>query len=178
MYAPKVFAYMAFKIGALVKKFPHLVWNYRNSLFPASTMNCGPRTATRMHRDRHNAPGSWCAITAFGDFDSKFGGHLILPDWNKLVQFPAGSTILIPSGSLWHGNTSIQGHKSRYSITQYFAGGLNWWAAYGFRKEDDVPRAEMSQWVSAQEDRWAETVGRFSKVTELVADIQSVFALK
>ena len=52
----------------------------------------------------------WCAITALEKFNFKWGGHLILWDlhWDLHIDFPPGSTILIPSASLFHGNTAIQ----------------------------------------------------------------------
>ena len=56
----------------------------------------------------------WCAITALEKFNFKWGGHLILWDLHHdlHVDFLPGSTILIPSASLFHGNTTIQPGKN------------------------------------------------------------------
>lgn len=49
------------------------------------------------------------------------------------VQFPAHSSILLPSAFVWHSNTAIQEGEERMSITQYTSAGLFRWCAYGFR---------------------------------------------
>lgn len=106
------------------------------SIFPAATFNIGPVTSTTEHRDFKNVPFGWCAITALGTFDYKRGGHLILFDINRFIEFPAGSTILIPSSLYRHGNTAVMDEGPdvyRASLTQYCAGGLFRWNHYGFK---------------------------------------------
>lgn len=72
-----------------------------------------------------------------GSFDYTKGGHLILWDLKLVIQFPPGSTVLIPSSVLYHSNAAIQAGERRYSFTQYSAGGLFRWADNGFQSVND-----------------------------------------
>ena len=84
------------------------------------------------HIDHNNLSHGLCALTALGAYDHTLGGHLILFGLKLVVQFPVGSTVLIPSGCMEHGNTPIREGETRLSIAQYAAGGLLRWVAYGF----------------------------------------------
>ncbi|RDB28247.1 hypothetical protein Hypma_001551 [Hypsizygus marmoreus] len=79
------------------------------------------------HTDHANLAWGWCAITALGDFDPDTGGHLILWDLGLVIQFPPGATILMPSVLLLHSNVEVKEGQTRYSFTQYSAGGLFRW---------------------------------------------------
>ncbi len=98
--------------------------NWANSIFSCATFNFGPRTLCFRHTDSGNLPFGWCTITALGWFDPKRGGHLVLWDLKLIIDFPPGSTILIPSAILLHSNTAIAPGERRYSFTQYTSGGL------------------------------------------------------
>ncbi|KAJ7828584.1 hypothetical protein B0H14DRAFT_2263384, partial [Mycena olivaceomarginata] len=87
------------------------------SPFAAVTFNFGPATITFPHTDALNLTWGWCAITALGAFDPRRGGHLVLWDLCLVIQFPPGSTILIPSAILWHSNVGIASEERRYSFT-------------------------------------------------------------
>jgi hypothetical protein len=76
-------------------------------------------------------------VTALGAFDPKRGGHLILWDCHLVIEFPPGSTILLPSAILAHSNVAVSSHETRYSFTQYTAGGLFRWVEQGFQKTKD-----------------------------------------
>ncbi len=77
-----------------------LVMNWTSCIFAAVTFNFSPQTCTFRHTDSANLPFGWCAITALGRFDPRFGGHLVLWDLKLVLDFPPGSTILIPSAIL------------------------------------------------------------------------------
>jgi len=64
--------------------------------------------------DFGNLPYGWCAITSLGPFDPKRGGHLVLWDLQLVIEFPPGSTILIPSAVLQHSNIPI--HQNTHVI--------------------------------------------------------------
>lgn len=104
-------------------------------MYPAVSFNCGPETTCVQHTDYHNAPNVFCAVTALGNYDPTLGGHLILFPLKLVVEFPPGSTILLPSACISHGNTAIvrENGEERQSITQYCAGGLLRWVDYGFQ---------------------------------------------
>ncbi|KAH9920760.1 uncharacterized protein B0H18DRAFT_956896 [Fomitopsis serialis] len=63
----------------------------------------------------------------FWAFDHTKGGHLILWPLKKAIQFPSGSAILLPSALVEHGNVPVQEDETRFSFTQYAAGGLFRW---------------------------------------------------
>src|SRR6266487_4690931 len=132
-WAPRLYKYYADHLCLLLQKHPHLCRNFLSSVWSAATFNFGPRTLCYPHRDFSNLAFGWCAITALGRFDSKRGGHLILWDLKLVIQFPAGSTILIPSATIQHSNVRIQPGETRMSFTQYTAGGLFCWVDSGFQ---------------------------------------------
>lgn len=105
--------------------------NFPESCYSACTFNLGPRSVTYPHRDCANYAGGWCAITALGDFDPRRGGHLILWSARVAIEFPPGSTILIPSALICHSNVPIQLSNTRFSLTQYTAGQLLSWIDNG-----------------------------------------------
>ncbi|KAJ8581000.1 hypothetical protein M405DRAFT_691805, partial [Rhizopogon salebrosus TDB-379] len=83
-----------------------------------------PQTVTYEHTDSGNFAGRVCSITALGEYNAVTGGDQILFDLALIIQFPPGSTILIPSAILRKGNMPISVGETHLSFTQYFAGGL------------------------------------------------------
>jgi hypothetical protein len=158
----------------LFESDPDLCLNFSNSSYPMATFNLGS-AVTIGHTDFLNMPGSSCAISSVGDFDPKKGGHLVLFDFGIFIEFPPGSTILLPSGCLRHGNTAISPGETRYSMTQYFPGGLARWVRQG-----DKPRRLCSQAEKAAIDgeaslRYKEVMARFSRLGDLEDDLKEVF---
>jgi hypothetical protein len=144
------------------------------SVFPCRSFNLGPQTVSLPHRDTANLAHGWCSITALGRFDPKQGGHLVLWDFGIMVEFPPGSTILIPSALFLHSNASIQARETRYSIVQYAAGGLFRWVYNGCKTDK-----EWEEWADGdeelkarrqveQEARWEESIKMFSRWDELL----------
>ncbi|KIJ69921.1 hypothetical protein HYDPIDRAFT_77658 [Hydnomerulius pinastri MD-312] len=177
-YAPRLYQQYHEQLGQLFGHHPHLVRIFNNSIFPAATFNCGPQVVTSEHVDSTNIPYGLCPIWAGGQFDPVAGGHLILFDLGLVVQFPPGSTALIPSGTVRHGNVVLQPGETRYSFTQYCSGGLMRWVQYGFRSVRSSP-ATLKKWFDDNhEERWKWAVGLFSKVDEVERDRSQVFKLK
>lgn len=145
--------------------------NFLNSVFACATFNFGPSTCCYDHVDSNNLPFGWCAITALGNFDPALGGHLVLWDLNLIIEFPPGATILIPSATIRHSNIAIRKGETRYSFTQYTAGGLFRWVDHGFQTEE----AYKQGWNKARKleeegvnlKRWEEGIGMFSTLEEL-----------
>ncbi|KAF8328770.1 hypothetical protein F5887DRAFT_897415 [Amanita rubescens] len=139
--------------------------------YACRSINFGPQTATFPHYDVANLSHSWCSITALGSFDAEKGGHLALWELGLYVNFPAGSTVLIPSSVLCHSNTPIESHEERYSIVQYVAGGLFRWVENGFMSDaawekkatDEEKKARKLQ----QSQRWANGYRMFMNIEEL-----------
>ncbi|KAJ6480705.1 hypothetical protein C8R47DRAFT_982893, partial [Mycena vitilis] len=178
-YAPKLYRYYCETLRLLFEHHPELVHNFPNSIFPAVSFNCGD-AVTFEHCDLLNLAHGFCPITSAGDFDAREGGHLYLRQLDLIVEFPLGATIAITSGCLDHGNTPIKATETRYSITQFAAGGLFRWVKYGFQ----TAKALLSQ-VGGKEardgfdglpgQRWKWALGLFSKYDELAADREVVF---
>ncbi|KAF7972007.1 hypothetical protein HWV62_19295 [Athelia sp. TMB] len=170
-WCPRLCHHYRVTLGKLFHRYPLLQRNFQHSIFPCATVNFGPRTCCFPHRDTNNLPYGLCAITALGSFNSKLGGHLILWDLKVVIEFPPGSTILIPSATLYHSNTSIQQGELRYSFTQYAAGGLFRWVEHGFQTE----LVRTAGWSREQQEqdkangarRWEEGVNLFSTLDEL-----------
>ncbi|KAK7040609.1 hypothetical protein R3P38DRAFT_3310283 [Favolaschia claudopus] len=177
-YAPKLYEYYYNTLHGLYKKQPELEQLFHNSIFPTASFNLGPDVVTPEHLDMLNLPHGMCAITSGGQFDYKRGGHLFMKQLNILCEFPSGSTILLLSGSCEHGNTPIAKTETRYSMTQYAAGALFRWAAYGYQSTKSLlaqPGGEAMK-QDADGDREARAIGLLSKVSELDADREAVFA--
>ena len=167
-------------LNKLYARDDRLVRNFQESVFPASTFNLGPNTITLNHIDFANVAYGLCCISALGDYNPDNGGHMILFDLGIIICFPPGSTMLIPSSVLRHGNTPITSHETRMSFTQYCAGGLFCWVRYGFQTQKDLLKEENGAARKEAIDRvWAERcnhgIGFFSKVSELADDRRKAF---
>nr|GAT42600.1 predicted protein [Mycena chlorophos] len=148
-FAPRLHEYYEKSMDALFDWDPRLrrIFKRGTSVFPSCTFNFGPQTITLPHLDLLNLAWGWCFITAFGRFDPSRGGHLILWDLKRLIRFPPGASIAIPSALLRHSNVSIQQGETRYSFTQFAAGGLFRFVESGFQLNESLKEqvARMSQ---------------------------------
>jgi hypothetical protein len=170
-WVPHLYNHYVGHLGPLFKMYPELKQNFLNSVFACATFNFGPETCCFEHVDFGNLPFGWCAITALGNFDPTFGGHLVLWDLSLVIEFPPGSTILIPSGAIWHSNTSIHQSETRYSFTQYTAGGLFRWVDHDYQTEKSYKKGWKRDRKLAEnlvnQERWVRGVGMFSTLSEL-----------
>lgn len=137
---------------------PHLCWNFPNSVWSSITVNCGPQSTTDPHTDAANRPDGWCSILALGRYNYRLGGHLVLPDLKLVLEFPPGCVVFIPSALLVHYNCPIQPQETRYSITQFTAGGLFRWVANGFQTQSTflscASSSELTKWWEERKTRW------------------------
>ena len=166
MFAPRVKSRFSSTLDALLERDHRLKRNFPNNAFAAMTLNLGPQTVTYRHTDSLNAPWGWCAITAIGDYNPKAGGHLILWDLGLAVEFPPGSTILIPSAIIRHSNVALSPGERRYSLTQYTAGALFRWQECGYRSERSF-KADGGRYARTSEERWKEGVQTLCQWEEL-----------
>ena len=178
-FGPVQFRFFSSCVNRTFKHYPHLTYNFPNSIFPAASFNCGPRTVSLDHTDFNNLSHGLCALTALGDYDHTVGGHLILFGLKLDIQFPVGSTALIPSGCVSHGNTPICEGEIQLSIVQYAAGGLFRWVTYGFQSAKTLLKIQASRklkkWLDKEAGEWwREGLAMFSKVGELQADAEDV----
>jgi hypothetical protein len=171
---PKVHQYVAQQTDLVINHYNALGGNlsraFPKSAWPAATFNLGSQVVTAPHKDGANAPAIPCSITPSGDFNSVLGGHLVLYELGLVIEFPAGSNILICSGSITHYNLPIADGESRTSFTQYFAGGLARHVAYGYKVERDLSLEDRRAFADAANTRWVEALGRFSTAETLESD--------
>ncbi|KAJ8496339.1 hypothetical protein ONZ45_g12491 [Pleurotus djamor] len=136
-YLPNLSSYYRDTMTGLQASQPKLKMNFKNSQFSSITVNFGPQTVSVPHLDFANLSTGMCAITALGQFDPDVGGHLVLWELRIILRFPPGSTVLIPSALIHHSNLPIQSTETRYSVTQYSAGGLFRWVENGYCCDKD-----------------------------------------
>jgi hypothetical protein len=159
--------------GSTNEKLKHRrPYDSKVGVFPCRSFNLGEQTVSFPHTDMENLAQSWCSVTSVGEFDPKLGGHLVLWDFGLVVEFPPGSTVLIPSALLLHSNTSIQPDESRFSIVQYAAGGLFRWVENGCMTDlnylAQASAEDIIQRQSAQAQRWEKAQGMFTHRDELL----------
>ncbi|KAJ7353250.1 hypothetical protein DFH08DRAFT_692418 [Mycena albidolilacea] len=94
-WAPKLYRHYVDNNTCLRTRFPHLWRPFPQTVFTGAAFNFS-RVCTYKHRDICNLPFGWCAVQLLGRFDATEGGHLILWDVNLVVEFLAGSLILLP----------------------------------------------------------------------------------
>ncbi|KAJ7900457.1 hypothetical protein B0H13DRAFT_2336660 [Mycena leptocephala] len=181
LYAPKLYRYYCRVLKALFEHHPDLIHLFSNSIFPSATFNCGPDAFTFDHCDFLNLSHGLCGVTSGGEYDHKRGGHMYLKQLRLVIEFPSGASMLIPSGCVNHGNTPIQPDETRHSITQYAAGGLFRWAAYGYKSAKDLLVQSGGKSLKDAFDgvpgaRWEWALGLFSKLDQLETDRTTAFA--
>ena len=130
MFAPALRTFSVNTLANAKKSVPGLKYPYESHPFAAVTFNIGPAAYTKPHKDMMNLSWGWCAVTSLGFYDHTKGGHLVLWDLGLAVEFPPGSTILIPSAILAHSNTAVSPTEHRSSVTQYNSAGLFRWVAF------------------------------------------------
>ncbi|KAM6493338.1 hypothetical protein JOM56_011472 [Amanita muscaria] len=113
-YSERNYLYMKDTVKTIKSKL-NIGKDYESKLgvFPCCSFNLGPQTASLPHRDMGNLAHSWCSIAAVGQFNPELGGHLVLWDFGIAIEFPPGSTILIPSALFMHSNASVQEGETR-----------------------------------------------------------------
>ncbi|RDX39928.1 hypothetical protein OH76DRAFT_1366997, partial [Lentinus brumalis] len=162
-HAPDVHKYYEETMDALLAADSSLRRNFVNNVFAAATFNLGPRAVTHVHLDHLNLAFGLCAVTALGNYDYKKGGHIVLWDAKMVIEFPPGSTILLPSAIIRHSNVAIQSGETRHSLTQYSAGGLFRWTRCGFRSQKDYLAAGFD--MQTEYDDWKDGYLKFRVVS-------------
>ncbi|KAF9060902.1 hypothetical protein BDP27DRAFT_1236045 [Rhodocollybia butyracea] len=115
----------------LYSQLPALQPNFDNSVYSCMTVNFGPAMWSYIHTDSKNDPTIPCTVTAGGEYDHTKGGHIVLWDFNLVLEFPPGATIILPLALI------LQKGEKRVSVTQYTAGGIWHWLEYRGQTKDD-----------------------------------------
>lgn len=144
-WAPKLHTHYADILNSLLYKHPDLKRNFLNSIFLAAAFNFGPHTCSKRHCDYANLPYSWCAAAALGNYNYTQGGHLVLWELGLILEFPPGSTILLPPVAIVHSNTPVATDKTRTSFAQFMAGGLFRWMVHGFQTDKEFYKGKKPE---------------------------------
>ncbi|KAF7324229.1 hypothetical protein MSAN_02531900 [Mycena sanguinolenta] len=151
----------------LLAKNPHLRRTFPRSPFAAVTANLGPVSVSPPHTDGNNKADGLCLISALGSFNPDLGGHLVLWDYNMMVRFPPGCSVLIPSAVVTHSNTPIFAGEERFSLIQYSAGALFRWVANGHQSDLDwyasATAEDLIRREEARKTRCATALKKFSR---------------
>ncbi|TFK59395.1 hypothetical protein BDN72DRAFT_780811, partial [Pluteus cervinus] len=169
-WAPRLYQHYQDRLVRLWGKHPHLRRIFDRSIFPTAAFNFGPRVRTYLHRDHLNCPYGWCAVQAFGTFDSKHGGHLVLWELKLVVEFPAHSLILLPSAAITHSNISVRSSETRISFTQYCPGALFRYIDNDMNTDKDLKRKDRKRY----EERMLERKDRWSTCIELLPTLKEL----
>lgn len=165
-----MYSYYAKETASLYENDPSLRPPFPGCVWPACTFNLGPNVCCFGHNDSPNVPQGWCAVWALGKYDPRFGGHLILEEFNLIIEFPPGSLILIPSSTIRHGNTPVRPDETRFSFTQYCAGGLMRWVHQGFVPQWTLSDSARKEAYGKDGERWREALQMYSVYEELESD--------
>jgi hypothetical protein len=168
---PELHAYYDKIFKTALAKDPRLVRNYESSVFASAAINFGPRTQCFKHTDFANLPFGLCAITSLGSFNPKRGGHLVLWQCRLVIEFPPGSTVLIPSAVIAHCNTAIGPGERRYSFTQFSAGSLFRWVEHGCKLDTEsyggLSEEQKKEETKRDSERWAHGLSMLPKLDEI-----------
>lgn len=92
--------------------------------------------------------------------------------WNfgLVIQFPPGSTALIPSALICHSNSTIQPGETRFSVVQYASGRVFRWVSNGFITDkgwlEKATAKEREAWKIERAGRWKSVVECYSTLQE------------
>lgn len=174
-YAPKIYRHCADSLQKILDKYPDCEQPLDNTVFPTVTFNLGPQTVAWGHVDSQNAAQGFCPVNSAGKYDPKKGGHMVLLDLNLIIEFPPGSTILLPSSVVRHGNTPIAPHETRYSFTMFVPGPLLRWVHHGLQPKKRLSKKKLKELYGEGTERWMEALDMFSKIDEIEDDIRKCF---
>ncbi|KAH8102767.1 hypothetical protein DFH11DRAFT_1512923 [Phellopilus nigrolimitatus] len=151
--------------GLVSQHFPDLQ-------FSAMSLNLGAKTVCNWHRDFKNLVWGVCAVGAFGRFNHRTSGQLLLREAKVIMEVKRGDVIYIPSGSLTHCNAPLRAGEERRSIACYTAGGLIRWVAQGHQQatgKSHMTKAEFKKYEMEGAQRWEDGWQLFCTLNELQA---------
>lgn len=142
------------------------------SAFTACTVNLGPCTVCKSHRDMQD----WCFIPsgtlAFGEFDGSRGGQIVLHEARLVIHLYPGDVLIFPSSCITHANLPIQEGETRRSLVVYMSGGLARHDAQGHQTreawmETENGPEEIQAHDAGGEERWESGWALYSTMDDL-----------
>lgn len=108
-----------------------------------TSINLGPSASAKVHVDSKNLASGICMIAAFGDFNHRKSGHLILHDAKLILEVAHADIVFIPSACIRHSNSEVQDGESRRSVVQYSPGRIFQYIHRGFRTQTEEEKRRM-----------------------------------
>ncbi|KIY61874.1 hypothetical protein CYLTODRAFT_314150, partial [Cylindrobasidium torrendii FP15055 ss-10] len=144
---------------------------FERSVFPCACLNLGC-TVCSFHRDPRNLPYGWNPVTVFGPFDHTKGGHIVLEDFNIMIQAPHGTSYAIMGACVSHGNAPLADPTTehRSSFTQYMPGGLRRWVDNGGKTDKQLKETDPIRYKEVQgwkQGNWDRGIGMLSTLDEV-----------
>ncbi|KAK7052787.1 hypothetical protein R3P38DRAFT_2502653 [Favolaschia claudopus] len=150
----------------MLRHNPNAYFPNEASIFSAATMELGgPHLNLRDHRGdlRDLEAAGWTILTALGKFRAFHGGHVIFWELGLVIQFPPGSSILLPAGLIHYSFVKVDPDETRFSLLQ--------WAGAGVRRFlDNGCRSDMEFAAKATPNQHAGREHRRNRAHEIVID--------
>ncbi|KAJ7893750.1 hypothetical protein B0H13DRAFT_1625090 [Mycena leptocephala] len=146
-YSPISYAAVGTKVDQLVNR--HIAFPaFKNSVFTTSEINfCDAPSVSRQNYDA--AFDTMEAFTSLGFYDHEKGGHLILPDDNKVIELPPGTTVLLPAGTKRFNFAAVGKREKRFLFRQFCSAGVLRWVEKGGRTDREFQAAAGPQAIQA-----------------------------
>ncbi|KAK6971925.1 hypothetical protein R3P38DRAFT_2813183 [Favolaschia claudopus] len=130
---------------------------------------CDAPIMSRINRDM--AHTTFMAVTAFGKYNSKTGGQIVFGDDDKMLEFPAGRTVIFPAGAKEYTFAAVGRNEERFLIRQYCNAGVLRWVEKGGRTDREfdemASEEEKACWEEIRRQRAEGSVKMFSKLDEI-----------
>lgn len=78
---------------------------------------------------------------------------MVLRQLGLVVEFPSGSTVLIPSATVTHENIPVGRDETRALLVHFTSGGIFRYAEYGFRTERAIEKEDRQRWDKLKAER-------------------------
>jgi hypothetical protein len=164
-YCPEFYDRSRTLLADLKAHDPRVIPAFENTAFATTTFNAGPLTRTIPHLDMMDAPDGQCAVSAFGNFDHRISGHMIIWDLKLILEFPPGYTILLPSGLFIHSNSALCGKDDkRYSITSYTGGALFRYRDHGFQYKNEASNKVIAEVAKGRPKSYADILQKYTSL--------------
>ncbi|KAK6997350.1 hypothetical protein R3P38DRAFT_2563409 [Favolaschia claudopus] len=156
LFCPTAYDTLAEDKKDMLERNPQAYFPNEASIFSAATLELGgPHFNIRDHRGdlRDMEPAGWNILTALGKFRSLYGGHVIFWELGLVVQFPPGSSILLPAGLIHYSFVKVEEEETRLSMLQWAGAGVRRFLDNGGRLDKDFAARATPNEHSGREHR-------------------------
>ncbi|KAK7018524.1 hypothetical protein R3P38DRAFT_3200902 [Favolaschia claudopus] len=155
-FCPTAYDTLAEDKKDMLDRNPQAFFPCEASIFSAATLELGgPHFNIRDHKGdlRDLEPAGWNILTALGKYKSFHGGHVIFWQLGLVVQFPPGSSILLPAGLINYSFVKVDPDETRFSLLQWAGGGVRRFLDNGGRLDMDFAAKATPNEHSGREHR-------------------------